>query len=97
MTTHLPKDVASVIIKPRVTEKAAALTEANVYTFDVTNRADKKTVAAAIKLIYKVTPTSVAIVKVQPKNVIVRGKVGVKQGGRKAYVTLDKKDKIEFV
>lgn len=96
-TIHTKSDSVSVILGPRITEKAARLADKHVYTFNVTNGATSKTVAHAIKALYKVTPIDVKILNVPDKAVVSRGKIGVKRRGKKAYVTLSKKEKIEFV
>lgn len=88
---------ASTIIRPRVTEKSGLLSQSGVYTFEVTTRANKDTIAAAVKELYKVTPIKVAIINNPSKNVFVRGRRGVVSGIRKALVTLKKGDKIDFV
>ncbi len=88
----------SIIKKPRVTEKAAIKSESqNVYTFEVTKDATKKTIAAAIKEIYKFTPIKVNITKLPAKKVMRRNKKGEKQAVKKAIVFLKKGDKIAFV
>jgi len=51
----------------------------------------------AVAEVYKVTPVRVSVTSVPSKKVFVRGKKGVKSGGKKAYVYLAKKDKIEIV
>lgn len=86
-----------VIQNPRITEKAAYAADKNVYTFDVSPRATKLEVTKAVKDIYKVVPVKVNIVAVPTKKVYRRNSVGVKGGGKKAYVFLKKGDKIEFV
>ena len=96
-TAIMPKSFSHVLIRPRITEKATMLGEKNVYTFDVAREANKITVALAIKALYGVTPFRVNMVKVKSKSVIIRGKKGVKGGGKKALVFLKKGDKIEFV
>ena len=50
----------------------------------------------AIKKMYKVTPVKINIMNVKQRAVVVRGKRGKQAGGRKAYVTLKKGDKIEL-
>jgi len=86
-----------IILRPRITEKASQIAENNTYTFDVSAFANKKNIKQEINRIYKVTPISVNITKVPAKAIFSRGKAGVKKGGRKAYVTLKKGDRIEFV
>ena len=87
---------APVLIRPRVTEKVTFLAERNnVYTFDVIDTATKKTVIDAVRSAYKITPIKVSIVTMPRKRVFVRGKRGVKRGGRKAYIYLKSGDKIQ--
>ncbi len=91
------KDVSSVIVRPRITEKATKVAEGNVYTFDITPNASKTQVKEAIIKLYKVTPLKVNVMKIRARKVFVRGKRGVTAGGRKAYVFLKKGDKIELM
>ena len=90
-------DHSAVLIGPRVTEKAAMGAEKNVYAFNVAVKASKGEIVKAIKSYYKVSPTKIRIVRVPGKKVMVRGKVGVKAGGKKAYVFLKKGEKIETI
>jgi large subunit ribosomal protein L23 len=86
----------SVLRGLRMTEKAALQADSkNVYCFNIEKTGTKKTVAEAIKLAYKVTPIKINVVTIPSKQVFVRGKKGVKAGGKKAYVFLKKGDKIE--
>ncbi len=85
----------TVILKPRMTEKAALKTNAqNVYVFNVTAEATKSSVIGSIKAEYKVTPIGVRLLAIPAKKVFRRGKSGIKGGGKKAYVYLKKGDKI---
>lgn len=89
---------ANVLLKPRITEKAVIGADKNgVYVFEVSDKATKKSIAASVKALYKVTPVKVRTATIFPKAVFVRGKRGVKKGGRKAYVYLKKGDKIELL
>jgi large subunit ribosomal protein L23 len=90
-------DLTSIIKRPRITEKASMKAERNVYAFDVASTATKKTIAMATKELYNVTPVKVRVVTIPSKQVFVRGKWGVKGGGKKAYVYLKKGETIEFV
>jgi len=87
----------TVLTKPRVTEKAGVLSESNVYTFEVSPNANKFTIAKAIKELYKVTPRKINIINLPRRSVFVRGKFGVQAGVKKAMVSLNKGDKIEFI
>ncbi|MFA6274064.1 MAG: 50S ribosomal protein L23 [Candidatus Paceibacterota bacterium] len=90
--------ITSKIIKnPRVTEKASFNAEQNVYTFDVFQNANKTEIKKAIFALYKVKPVRVNILSVPAKKVFIKGRAGVKSGGKKALVYLKEGDKIEFI
>ncbi|MAF59380.1 MAG: 50S ribosomal protein L23 [Candidatus Pacebacteria bacterium] len=94
------KDLSRVLIQPRVTEKATVKqTTENVYVFNVDPRANKKDVSDAVAHLFKVTPVKVNIAKVPSKKVStrIRGRSGVKSGGKKAYVYLKEGDSISIV
>ena len=87
-----------VIKKPRITEKSGLNADNfGIYTFEITDAANKKNVAKAVKELYKVTPVKVNITNLPAKKVIARGKIGRRTGVRKAVVYLKKGDKIDFV
>lgn len=86
-----------IIKNPRITEKASFSTEQNVYTFDITSSANKTEIKKAIFALYKVKPVKVNVINIPRKNIMSKGKMGVRGGGRKAFVYLKKGDKIEFV
>ena len=90
----------SLILKPRLSEKAFALSEQkNTYVFDVPAGANRHTVANAVASQYEVGVTSVKIANTAPKPLRAykkRGRniAGRRAGVRKAYVTLKEGDKI---
>ncbi len=85
-----------VIKRPRITERAALSAEKNQYIFEVSPNATKASIAKAVTELYKVIPVSVNVSRTPAKKVVVRGRIGVQQGIKKAYVTLKKGDKIEL-
>ncbi len=89
--------LARAIRNPRITEKAANISDHNVYTFDVGMGISKQEIKKAIKAAYGFAPVKVNVTAVPTKRVFRRNSVGVKGGGRKAYVYLAKGDKIEFI
>lgn len=93
------RDLASVIVKPRITEKAVAMNDSNVYTFIVRRDANKYDVKDAVKELYKVTPVKVNIVNKAPRQYMSRsrGRKISEQGMKKAYVYLKKGDHINLV
>jgi large subunit ribosomal protein L23 len=86
------------LLNPRMTEKAAlGADKSGVYVFEVLPRATKKDIAASVTSVYKVVPIKVRTAKMPAKKVFIRGKWGVKKGGKKAYVYLKKGDKIAIM
>jgi len=89
-TSSIAAGLAGVLKSPRITEKASMQQGTGIYTFDVASNATKTQIIAAVRAIYKVTPKKVAIVQVpeKKKRSMRTGRVGIKQGGKKAYVYL---------
>ncbi len=90
-------DLTKILKNPRITEKAAHLSEGNVYTFDVAVRSTKVEIKKAIKALYGVSPLRINIAALPKKAVYRKGGAGVKGGGKKAYVYLEKGQTIDFV
>jgi large subunit ribosomal protein L23 len=93
------RNLSSVIVGPRITEKSVRLGDTNVYTFTVARNATKFSVRDAVKALYGVTPVKVNIVNKLPalrlsgaKNRMVKV-----AGYKKAYVYLKKGDTINLV
>lgn len=88
-----------IIRRPRITEKAAHVTGAGVYVFDISMRATKKDVVTAVLEHYKVTPRKVNIVRIAPQKLVsrMRNRRGQTKGLKKAYVYLKKGDRIELM
>lgn len=93
----MKSDLTSILIRPRITEKATVSSENFVYVFEIDPRTTKNLVMKAFKEKYKVTPIKVSVVNIPQKNVFVRGKKGVRAGYKKAYVYVKKGEKVEIV
>ena len=97
----LPTDrnLASVLIKPRITEKAVGQSGNNVYVFIIRPDATKRDVKDAVKQLYNVTPVKVNIVKKAPRQFMSRGRGRkiTEKGMKKAYVYLKQGDSINLV
>ena len=91
-------DAKDVLMRPRITEKAANMTAQGIYTFDVRMNATKKDVAAAVKKLYKVTPRKITVVNTPAKRVPLKRKRGFGKttASRKALVFLKKGEQIQF-
>ena len=87
-----------VLLRPRITEKAANMTSANVYTFDVAMSATKQEITSSIEALYKVRPIRVRTVRIPAKRVAMRKRRGFGRVSaiKKAYVYLKKGDSITF-
>ncbi|MEN9921477.1 MAG: hypothetical protein RLZZ517_455 [Candidatus Parcubacteria bacterium] len=90
-------DLTWVLIKPRITERAAILSEKKVYVFQVAAKANRKQIAEAIKIKFGVAPVKVNTVITKPKKVVRSGRWATKPEFKKAYVYLNPADTIEFV
>lgn len=99
VATPSDRNLASVIIKPRITEKAVGQNEKNVYVFVVRKNATKYDVADAVKALYNVTPVKVNTVSKAPRKTLSRskGRVVTQKGMKKAYVYLKPGDSITLV
>ncbi len=95
----LPGNPGAVLLRPRLTEKGAVLSERGVYAFTVHPDATKKAVSEAVFSIFKVKPVAVRFIRIVRKEKTTRqtGRKGMTRGGKKAYVTLKEGDKIELV
>lgn len=93
------RNVAAILIKPLITEKAVNLNSNNVYTFMVAKNATKYSVSSAITALYKMTPVKVNIVNKKPTSTMSRakGRTVAVAGYKKAYVYLKKGDTITLV
>lgn len=93
------RNLAGVLIKARVSEKAYYATEKGVYVFEVKMDATKHDVRDAIKAKYNVTPAKINIAKRSPRTTMMRskGRRATVRGLKKAYVYLKAGDKIELV
>lgn len=93
MKTH----PSSIIIRPRITEKAALKHDSeSVYVFEVSKGSTKPKIKNAVKSLWGVTPRKINITKLPAKKVFVRGKKGKTAAILKAYVYLKKGEKIEL-
>ncbi|MFA6458801.1 MAG: 50S ribosomal protein L23 [Candidatus Paceibacterota bacterium] len=88
---------SAAIIRPRITEKSGVMSQSGVYTFEISRDANKDSVRKAMKALYNVTAVKVGIVNIAAKSVFVRGKKGRIPRMKKAFVTVKKGEKIDFV
>lgn len=89
-------DPRHVILRPVVSEKSYAMIADNRYTFEVEKSATKPQIASAITEIFDVTVLKVNTMNVKGKPRRLRWKSGMTRSWKKAIVTLEEGDSIEF-
>lgn len=88
------------VLKPRISEKAYALSQSqNVYVIEVPSDANKLSVASAVKSQFDVAVTNVnmANIKGKSKRTVRKGgrqSIGTRSDTKKAYITLKSGDSI---
>ena len=81
---------------PIITEKATGLSEQNKVIFKVHENASKNSIKKNIEKIFKVKVIKINTINKKSKNKIVRGKLGIKKGFKKAIVTIKKGQTIDL-
>lgn len=94
MTNFNPRDLADLVLKPIVTEKATMLLEQNKYVFDVQTKATKPEIKAAIESLFDVKVVKVNTIRPPRKKKRVGKFVGYKPLYKRAIVTLTEGDSI---
>jgi len=87
--------IPTVLVQPRVSEKAGHLAKLNKYIFKVKNSANKVEVKKAVEAAYKVRVTQVNMITNQGKNRNFGNRSGRTSSFKKAIVTLKQGDTIE--
>ncbi len=96
MTKLDTRNLADLIIKPIVTEKATLLLEQNQYVFEVVPKATKPDIKAAIEALFDVKVTSVNTARPPRKKKRVGRFLGFKPQVKRAIVTLQEGDSINL-
>ena len=78
-----------VVLAPHITEKSTMVSEHNAVVFKVANGASKPEIKAAIEALFNVTVTKVNTILTKGKTKKFRGRPGVRNDVKKAYVTLE--------
>ena len=94
MTEFNPRDLADLVRRPLVTEKATMLMELNQYTFEVAPKATKPEIKAAIQYLFNVKVVGVTTQNPPRKKRRVGRFVGYKPLYKRAIVTLAPGDSI---
>ncbi len=94
MTEYNPRDLADLVIKPIITEKATLQLEQNKYVFDVLPKATKPEIKAAIESLFDVKVTGVNTIRPPRKKRRVGRFMGYKPLYKRAIITLQEGDSI---
>jgi large subunit ribosomal protein L23 len=94
VTEHDPRALIDLVRRPIITEKATLLLEMNQYTFEVTPKATKTQIKAAIESLFDVKVVSVNTHKPPRKTRRVGKFVGNRSAYKRAIVTLASGDSI---
>lgn len=94
--TYNARDLADLVIKPIVTEKATLLLEQNKYVFDVAVKATKPEIKAAIESLFAVNVEKVNTIRPPRKKRRVGKFMGYKPHYKRAIVTLKEGDSISL-
>ena len=87
--------IPAALFGPRVSEKAAKLSESGKYVFNVAKSSNKVEIKKAVERAYKVNVTQVNILNTKGKTRNYGRTTGVTSGFKKAVVSLKKGQKIE--
>lgn len=88
------RQLADIVYRPIITEKATMALENNHYTFEVDPRADKTEIRAAIEYLFDVKVTGISTHKPPRKQKRVGKYMGYKPGVKRAVVKLAEGDTI---
>ncbi|MDR2165021.1 MAG: 50S ribosomal protein L23 [Zoogloeaceae bacterium] len=87
-----------VLLAPQVSEKATRVADkSNQVIFRVVSDATKPEIKAAIELLFKVNVESVQVSSVKGKIKRFRQKPGVRKGWKKAFVSIEAGQELNFV
>lgn len=85
----ISENLMQILRSPIVSEKTARIQEkSNQFAFEVAATATKEEVKRAVEELFKVNVTAVNVVNVKGKVKAFRGRMGVRKGYRKAYISL---------
>ena len=84
------------IRSPIITEKATILSEQNKTVFKVHEKANKKTIKKSIEKIFKVNVIKINIINQKSKLKMKQGRKSIKNGYKKAIITLKKGQSIDL-
>jgi large subunit ribosomal protein L23 len=94
VSEYNPRELADLVLRPIVTEKATLLLEQNKYVFEVILKATKPEIKAAIESLFDVKVTGINTIRPPRKKRRVGRFIGYKAQYKRAIVTLAAGDSI---
>ena len=91
------KDATDIIIEPVISELSTIMAEEDKYVFVVRPDANKIEIKYAIEKLFNVGVKKVNVINVMGKRKRMRFKIGKRSDWKKAVITLNQGDKIEFI
>jgi len=96
MTKEIKVNYYDIIRRPIITEKANIAAENSKFIFEVLVSADKVIIKKAVEAIFNVKVTQINISNSPAKIKFYKGREGVRKGYKKAVVTLQQGQTIDF-
>jgi len=88
----------NIILTPYLSEKATiGIEKKNQYVFKIAEFASKADVKDAVEHLFNAKVKDVTVMNVRSKKKSFRGKEGSRKGWKKAYVTLQSEQKLDFI
>ena len=96
MSKEITANYYDVIRRPIITEKANVASEQNKFLFEVSVSADKVLITKAVEAIFNVKVAKINISNTPAKTKMFKGREGVRKGYKRAVVTLQQGQTIDF-
>lgn len=96
MSKRIKTEYYDIVRRPIITEKSSMVAEMGKFIFEVSCCADKSKVKNAIEAIFDVKVTQVNISNTHGKRKFFRGREGFRSGYKRAVVTLEQGQTIDF-
>lgn len=90
------RDLYEILRYPINTEKSTMLAERNVYIFKILKDATKCQVKKAVEVIFNVKVREVRTLIIKGKTKVFRGRKGRRADDKRAFVTLESGQKLDF-
>ena len=90
------ENIYKVILSPLITEKSTKISENNQYVFKVTIDSNKKEIKNAIEKLFKVKVKNINTTRIKGKSKIFKGTRGKRSDYKKAIVSLNEGESLDY-